>query len=217
MLSLSGTPPGRGPAFVRLGCFPGATRVKGDSQFCGEGRRLAPRPCAGTPGWAVSIALVLGNFWPIGPASLGPSGRLRPRLKGLKQVPRPARRYWQRVERRGRGHHAPPSPSWFRAAGAAASCPPAARPGPLRAGRGRDERARWGNQQEHQPSLLGAVARKRRGARAPRRVRAAPSSRQLRSSVATRKKEGGSGATGGPGQGVGVIIHSHWPHPLCRL
>lgn len=80
-----------------LGCFPRGRRVEGDVQVCGEGRRLAPRPRAGTLGWAVSASHGLGNFWPIGPAPLGPRGPAAPQAQRVKQVSRPARRYWPRA------------------------------------------------------------------------------------------------------------------------
>lgn len=71
--------------------------MEGDIQFCGEGRRLAPAPRAGTLGWAVSAARGLCNFWPIGPALLGPRRPAAPQAQRVKQVSRPARRYWPRA------------------------------------------------------------------------------------------------------------------------
>lgn len=80
-----------------LGCFPTGRRVERDVQLRGKGRRLAPRPRAGTLVWAVSAAHGLGNFWPIRPGPLGPGRRAAPQAQRVKQVSRPARRYWPRA------------------------------------------------------------------------------------------------------------------------
>lgn len=153
-----------------------------------------------------------------------PSGSQRPaapQAQRVKQVPGPERHYWPRVGRCGRGHQAPPSPTWVCAAGAAATRSSAARPGPLCAGRGKEKKTRWGNQQQHQQSVSRVGDRKKRGARAPLCVGAAPFARQLRSRLATEKKEGGSGATGWSWAGGGgnhpPAVPTHYAGEECKL
>lgn len=209
-----GTPLGRGRAFVRRGCFPRARRVEEDAQVCSEAGVVAPGRCTGTQGWAVSAALGLGNFWPIGPAPLGPSRPAAPQAQRVKQVPRPARRYWPRA---GAARPRPPrsaEPNLGSRGGRGGHSSPGCRARALAHG----ER-KGGEKEMGKPT---AAAAKRVGGGSAREERgSSPLSRrgwtlrqQLRSWLATRKKEGGSGATGGPGQGVGETIHSHRPHPL---
>lgn len=212
-----GTLSGRGRVFVPLGCFPGATRMEGDAQVCGEGRRLAPRPGAGTPGRAVFTTLVLGNFWPIGPAPLGPSGRLSPRPKGLSRC----------LARRGaigRGSGGAAAATTLRRAQVVLArrarrpvVPPAARPGPLRAGRERDERRRWGNPTAIPAKRPGGKGRAGGGKPAPHVAQGLHPQPDNCGPVSRsgRKKEE-VGPRGGPRPGLGVAIHSHCPHPLYR-
>lgn len=182
--------------------FPRAMRMEGDAQVRGESRRLSPRPCAGMLGWAVSAALGLGNFWPNVPAPVIPSRPAAPQAQRVKQVPRPARRYWPRA---GAAVPRPPRSArstWVRAPGASATGPLAAGPGPRRA-RGKEDRTRWGNLKQHQKSRSGVGARRRNGTCTPQRAGAAPSARQLQSRLKIGKKEEGSGTTGVLGRGWG--------------
>ena len=183
-----GTLPGRGRVFVPLGCFPGATRMEGDVQVCGEGRRLAPRPGAGTPGRAVSTTLVLGNFWPVGPAPLGPNGRLSPRPKGLSRC----------LARRGaigRGSGGAAVATTLRRAQVVFArrarrpvVPPAARPGPLARGEKGTREGDGGNQQQYQQSVLGVRGAPEEGGPRPTLLRGCTLSQTTR--VQFRDPEG---------------------------
>lgn len=144
-----------------------------------------------------------------------PAGRLRPRLKGLSRClarrgaigrgPRP--RSPRSAEPNlgscgGRGGHSSPG------------CPPAAVPGPRRAGRGK-ERTSWGNPHQHQRSGSRVGACKRRGAyRAPRRSGAASLPRNSGPGSQAGRKREEVGQQGVLGREWGETIHSRHPHPL---
>lgn len=196
-----------------------ARRMEGDAQVCGEGRRLPPRPCAWALGWAISAALGLGNFWPIVPAPLVPSRLAVPQAQRVKQVPRPARRYWRRARAvRPR----PPryaSPTWVREAGAAATGSRAAGPGPRSAGEG--------GRREGDAESGPAPGKQVGGGSAQEERNPSPAARSgctlwLATAVPVQDPEerGRKWANRGPGQRVEETLHSHRPHLLrekCEL
>lgn len=203
-----GTLPGRGPVFA-AGLFSRSHEDGTGAQVCGEGRRLAPRPGAGTPGRAISTTLVLGNFWPIGPAPLGPSGWLSPRPK-VAWAASPARRCVE-VGRRGRGLRSA-EPKLCSRCGRGGSRSPSCQARAFeRSERKRDERRRW------KPAAIPAKGPGGKGApesetTSTRCSGAAPSARQLRSVSRSGRKKEEVGTRGGPRRGVGSS-HSLLPLP----
>lgn len=145
----------------RRGGLAGAGRRWGaDGPLCGVavsrepgGWKRTPRSAARQESWPLDGArgrragrsLPLSALATSGQSALPlwvPAGRLRPRLKGLSRCLARRGAIGRGPGRRGHGHHAQPSPTWVRAAGAAATRPRAAGPGPWRTGRGKEERTR---------------------------------------------------------------------------
>lgn len=119
----AGRCPGADRSLCRWAVFPESRGWKG-SPGLRRGQASGPQTWCGDAGPG---SLYHSRPWQLLANRPMPSGSQRPaepQAQRVKQVPRPARRYWPRVGRRGRGYHAPPSPSCVPAAGAAASRSP---------------------------------------------------------------------------------------------
>ena len=164
--------------------------------------------------WAgQAAALGLGNFWPIRPAPLGPRRPVAPQAQRVKQVSRPARRYWPRAGAARPRSPCSAEPNLGSCGGRGGRSHPGCRAGAS----ARGERRKRDGENHISTSKVGrgwVRARGREPYRAPRPARDAPLCPATRVPAFKPEERGRKWGNRGSWAGGGETVHSHCPHLL---